>query len=278
MTDYKAYYDKRRKGIDPLHVFPEAYLAQEVLPEQKSEARSVFAVAAAFEYVIQIGSFYYFDPQKERYELCKSTPLAIQVLPPSDEEKLHLVEAMGTTTSKEEIKILGKDILPIRISPAALKPTSLDPWRWTYLMLFLLPIAGYAGSTLLKRRKERWEEDVRYVRNKSAMKNFNKKIPSIKRQTKDENSSEFYRLTSKAFKDFLGDKLNMTGSALTPMEIEKRLQKFNVQKEKIEGVHTVLNILESGQFAFRRHSESEKEELLHQVKTLAKWFDKRIKN
>ncbi len=65
MPDYKAYYDKRRKGIDPLHVFPEAYLAQEVLPEQKSEARNVFAVAAAFEYVIQIGSFYYFDPQKE---------------------------------------------------------------------------------------------------------------------------------------------------------------------------------------------------------------------
>ena len=65
MPDYKAYYDKRRKGIDPLHVFPEAYLAQEVMPEQKSEARNIFAVAAAFEYVIQIGSYYYFDPQKE---------------------------------------------------------------------------------------------------------------------------------------------------------------------------------------------------------------------
>ena len=65
MADYKAYYDKRRKGIDPLHIFPEAYLAQEVLPEQKSEARNVFAVTAAFDYIIQIGSFYYFDPQKE---------------------------------------------------------------------------------------------------------------------------------------------------------------------------------------------------------------------
>jgi hypothetical protein len=70
----------------------------------------------------------------------------------------------------------------------------------------------------------------------------------------------------------------MTGSALTPIEIEKQLQKFKVQKERIEGVKTVLNVLESGQFAFRRHSESEKEELLRQVKTLAKWFDKRIKN
>lgn len=65
MPDYKAYYDKRRKGIDPLHIFPEAFLAQEVIPEQKSEARNVFAIAAAFEYVIQIGSYYYYDPGKE---------------------------------------------------------------------------------------------------------------------------------------------------------------------------------------------------------------------
>jgi len=223
-------------------------------------------------------AFTYFDPQKERYELCKSTPLTIEVLPPSDEEKLHLVEAMGTTTSKEEIKILGKDILPVRISPSALKPHNIDPWHWTYLVLFLLPIAGYAGSTLFKRRKERWVEDVGYVRSKSAMKNFNKKIPPIKNQIKNQNTSEFYGLTSKAFKDFFGDKLNITGSALTPIEIEKRLQKFKVQKERIEGVKTILNVLESGQFAFRRHRESEKEELLRQVKTLAKWFDKRIKN
>lgn len=65
MQDYKAYYDARRKGLDPLHVFPEAFLADEVIPEEKLEARHVFACAAAFGYVIQIGTYYYFDPEKE---------------------------------------------------------------------------------------------------------------------------------------------------------------------------------------------------------------------
>ncbi len=65
MQDYKAYYDARRKGLDPLHIFPEAFLADEVIPEEKLEARHVFACAAAFGYVIQIGTFYYFDPEKE---------------------------------------------------------------------------------------------------------------------------------------------------------------------------------------------------------------------
>jgi len=65
MQDYKAYYDEKRKGIDPLHILPEAVMADEVIPEEKPEARRTFAVAAAFGYIVQIGSWYYFDPRKE---------------------------------------------------------------------------------------------------------------------------------------------------------------------------------------------------------------------
>jgi hypothetical protein len=65
MSDYKAYYDKRRTGIDPLHIFPEAFQAEEVIPEEKQESRRTFAIAAAFGYLIQVGSYYYFDPEKE---------------------------------------------------------------------------------------------------------------------------------------------------------------------------------------------------------------------
>jgi hypothetical protein len=65
MQDYKSYYDLKRKGLDPLHIFPEAFHADEVIPEEKLEARHIFASAAAFGYVIQVGTFYYFDPEKE---------------------------------------------------------------------------------------------------------------------------------------------------------------------------------------------------------------------
>lgn len=65
MADYKAYYEQKRKGLDPMHIFPEAYSAEEVIPEEKKEFRNTFAVAAAFGYIIQVGSYYYFDPQKE---------------------------------------------------------------------------------------------------------------------------------------------------------------------------------------------------------------------
>ncbi|NUM46882.1 MAG: hypothetical protein HUU38_19420, partial [Anaerolineales bacterium] len=64
MADYKAYYDNRRNGSDPLHVIPEAAQADEVIPEENVEARHSFAVATAFGYIIQIGTWYYFDAGK----------------------------------------------------------------------------------------------------------------------------------------------------------------------------------------------------------------------
>lgn len=222
-------------------------------------------------------AFTFFNPEFKRYELCKSTPLTLRVLPPKDKEKLHLVEAMGTTTSKEEIKILGKDILPIRTSLSALKPYRLDIWYWSTMVLFMVPIVGYTGCALIKRRKERLEEDLGYSRSKHAMKTFNKNILAAKKQVRNQDSAEFYRLTSKALKDFLGDKLNLTGSALTPAEIENQLGMFKIKKERIEHLKKVLGILESGQFAFQRHKKDEKDDLLKQVRDLTRGFEKSIK-
>ena len=222
-------------------------------------------------------SFTYFNPAQGRFELSKSSPLMLTVLPSPDKEKLHLVEALGTTISKEEVKILGKDILPINSSLSALQSYRLNPWHWSYWFFFILPVLGYAGLVVIMQRKRRWEEDVSYARSKSALKKLNKKISAVTSQVGRKDSPEFYRLTSKAFKDFLGDKLNITGSALTSLEIENCLHACSIQKEHIDRAKTILNTLESGQFAFQQLNTKEKEDLLQQVKDLAAFFDKRIK-
>lgn len=222
-------------------------------------------------------AFTFFDPARGTYELSKSQPLVIDVSPPSTKEKLHLVEALGTTTSKEEIKIIGKDILPIMTSPTALKPHPMEPWHWLYLACFSFPLLGYAGTVLMKKRKQRLEEDTGYVRSRSALKSFNQKTPLLKKQMRTDDSNEFYRLTSRILKEFLGDKLNITGSALTPQDIEHQLLAHTIPQEKIEELKGVLHILEAGQFALQRHPASEKEKLLHQTRKLVRWLDKRIR-
>ncbi|MBI4319445.1 MAG: hypothetical protein HY675_13235 [Chloroflexi bacterium] len=65
MDDCKSYYTAKRKGMDPLHILPEAEMASEIMPEEKQEARDTFALAWAFKYIVQIGEWYYLDKSKE---------------------------------------------------------------------------------------------------------------------------------------------------------------------------------------------------------------------
>ena len=222
-------------------------------------------------------AFTYFDPARGNYELCKSAPLVIEAAAPGNKEKLQLVEALGTVTSKEEVKIIGKDILPINTSHAALRPYRLDPWHWMYLVYFTVPILGYAATALSKKRRKRLEEDTGYARGKSALKRFKQNIAPLKKQVQTGDGNEFYRITSRTLKEFLGDKLNITGSALTPREIEHQLSALVIPREKIGELLEVLHTLESGQFALQQLRAREKEKLLHDTIKLVRWLDKRIR-
>jgi hypothetical protein len=222
-------------------------------------------------------AFTYFDPARGSYELCKSAPLTIEAAPPGNKDKLQLVEALGTVTSKEEIRIIGKDILPINTSHAALRPYRLDPWHWMYLVYFTVPILGYAASALIKRRRKRLEEDTGYARGRSALKHFKRNAAPLKKYAQAGDGKEFYRLTSRALKEFLGDKLNITGSALTPQEIEQQLSVLAIPKGKIGELLEVLHTLEAGQFAQRQLGAVEKEKLLRGTIQIVRWLDKRIR-
>jgi len=66
MAQWKQQYKKmiRENSIDPLHIFPEAKDAEEVIPELDSLSRSIFAYAMAFGYITKRSTHYYFDSAK----------------------------------------------------------------------------------------------------------------------------------------------------------------------------------------------------------------------
>lgn len=64
ISEWKSIYERRRKGDDPLHVLPGMEFAADLLPEQGKKNREAFAAAIAFGYIVQVGSWYYFDPGK----------------------------------------------------------------------------------------------------------------------------------------------------------------------------------------------------------------------
>lgn len=64
MDEYRGVYEKKRKGVDPLHVLPGMEFARDLMPEQGRRGRDLFAIALAFGYIVQVGSWYYFDAER----------------------------------------------------------------------------------------------------------------------------------------------------------------------------------------------------------------------
>jgi hypothetical protein len=68
MGEYKSCYERARSGIDPLHIGKGWEKFEDLFPELKREARDTFALALAFDFIVQIGEWYYFDPERKYKE------------------------------------------------------------------------------------------------------------------------------------------------------------------------------------------------------------------
>ena len=68
MDEYRVIYEEKRKGTgkgkDPLHVIPGMEFAPDLMPEQGKKNREYFATSLAFGYIVQAGTWYYFDPER----------------------------------------------------------------------------------------------------------------------------------------------------------------------------------------------------------------------
>jgi len=64
IDQWKSQYDQLKNGIDFLHLFPGAKEAEEVLPDQDSRPRDIFAYALAFGFITKRAQKFYFDPEK----------------------------------------------------------------------------------------------------------------------------------------------------------------------------------------------------------------------
>ena len=219
----------------------------------------------------------YFNPQSGKYETAQTEPHALEVLPAKEKEKLQVAEAEKPGTAKQEIKIIGKDILPIHTSVDVLSPVTLNPITWVTAMLLLIPILGFGTGFVLKHQKEKFATDTGLIRNKAAYKNLNRKLSAVKKSIANDDVS-FYRDAGKAVKDFIGDKLNLSGGALTPVEIEQKLTDARVAHDTIDKFKNIIEMLEAAQFAFKNYSREQREAMLSSLQKVAKEIDKKIRS
>jgi hypothetical protein len=89
-------------------------------------------------------------------------------------------------------------------------------------------------------------EDTSYSRRQVAYSNARKKLDLL--SASNSKPKDFVRELSQIIREYIGDKLNLQGTAFTPKEVEEKLNKNFFACEKISAVKTLLEKCESIQY------------------------------
>ena len=181
----------------------------------------------------------YFNPDGERFETVRTAAIALSVTPAAGKEDLNLTESMAPTTGKVAVRILADDLLPIYKGVDAVTPSRLRPSGvWVFWLGLLLPAFGFVVAYAGNRRRQQYALDASLRRRHRALRR-------LRRNLKGVDSPES---ASRCLRQYVGDKLGMEGSALTPAEVDAWLQEKNVSQDLAQATHDLLVRLEAAQY------------------------------
>ncbi len=215
----------------------------------------------------------FFDPTKGDYVSIKTQASSLTVSPGSGNSKLRVVESDSVITGKNgnAIHKVGEDILPIHTEPEIFESQiSTTRSGVLYGIGLLLPAGLFLLSSGIYKRQQRLKYDIAFSRRHGAYKQSLKKLDSL---SPDNDSCEIVRDLSLIVREYLGNILNLQGTAITSSEVEEKLMKGNFRAEEIKATRKLLERYEALQYAPTMESPSE--ELIRDARSLLDQLEKK---
>jgi hypothetical protein len=190
--------------------------------------------------------FSYFDLNRKQYQTLTTSEFKISVAKGSEEESVAVMSGL----SKEELKILGSDILFIKSEPFKTYPAGK-------IMFGTLPFYGlYAGSfiiflavVLIRRAHIRKIQNEELVRNRKANKVAKERLRQASAHLKQNKTEAFYESILKALWGYLSDKLNIPLSELSRETVGKALSVHITDSTPVDDLINLIDVCEMARFA-----------------------------
>jgi len=184
----------------------------------------------------------YFDTEKEKWEHLKTRAIEVKVLKSENQEKLNAISSDVLMPQRKQIKLLGKDIFPIKTSLGAVRHLSASGLFYIIILVVsIFPGLIYLALFLIKKNREKLSKDQSLRRRSVALKNFKKSS----RGALVEKSPE---KTEMCLREFLGNVFNVNGLATTPLEFREIMLRENVDENLLDTTVKTLENLEGAKF------------------------------
>lgn len=194
-------------------------------------------------------SLNYFDPDKNEFNTISTNPINLIIKPGTGTENLNLVQSKTAPAQKNgsTVSILARDILPIHTRVEDFKSVTFNMnQRIKYMVGILFPTIVYILAAGYIRYNHKMNEDMSYSRRQVAHRKAMKKLDQL--SLSNPEPKDFVRELSQIIREYIGDKLNLQGTAFTSKEVGEKLNKNTFADDKIFAIQKLLEKIESMQY------------------------------
>jgi len=217
----------------------------------------------------------YFDPVMKDYVQKRLPTVAINVTK-SKEEPAEKT-AFTLAPSKEEVRLLKKDIAYIKIFPARFRPKNDFLYKNKILLLInIFPLLMLAALYLYELYRNRLRTDIRYARSLRARGAASKRLKLARKIMHKNMVKEFYSEIYRAVIEYIADKLNIPHASITKDSLEERLKDIGVDKEVIGKVKTLFDDCDMARFASAGFTSDDMWRTLKQAEEIINTLERHI--
>ena len=204
-------------------------------------------------YTIPAIEFSYFDLKSQAYKTLKTDSYTLNVA----KGEGNADQVIANFTSKEDLKVLGKDIRYIKTGNTHLTEKGKYFFGSTsYYVWYIIPLALFIGFMIIYRKQAMENANVAKVRTKKANKVATKRMKNAGKLLSEKKTEAFYDEVLKAMWGYISDKLNIPVSQLSKDNIEEELNKYGVSEDLIKAFISTLNECEFARYAPGNQNEA----------------------
>jgi len=203
----------------------------------------LFIPRFAGNFTIPAVEFVFFNPSSRQFETRKTEAFSLKVEKGADDPNSSVVSSF----SKEDVRMIGKDIRFIKQNKVKLKPKGSSFYgTFEFYAIYILSAIGFAAFFVINRKKIKENSNLVLVRNKRANKVALKRLKEASGFLKNNQAEQFYEAVIKALWGYLSDKLSIP---VADLNREKASESLLVQGIDQETVSELMKIIDDCEFA-----------------------------
>lgn len=206
----------------------------------------LFIPRYAGNFTIPAIPFVFFNPATRQYETRSTEPYNIRVEKGSDDQS----NAMVSSYSKEDVKMIGKDIRFIKKNKSKLKAKDSSFYgTFQFYLIYVVSLAGFAAFYVVNRKKIAESANIALMKNKRANKVALKRLKEASVHLKNNQGEQFYEAVIKALWGYLSDKLSIPVAELNREKASQSLLSKGIGQETVNELMKIIDDCEFARYA-----------------------------